>query len=85
MTKYTLKVNGMKCPKCEAHANAAIARVTGSGKVTSSHVKCETVVIARDGIEEAVLRNAIAEAGYEVVSVTSEPCEKKGFFSFLKR
>lgn len=85
MTKYTLKINGMKCPKCEAHVNKAITELTGSKKVTSSHADCETVVIARDGIEEAAFRDTVTALGYEMTGFGTELQEKKGLFSFLKK
>lgn len=85
MTKYTLKVNGMKCPKCEAHASEALTKLSGAKKVTSSHTAGECVFVARDGITEEALREAITSVGYELVEVKCEAQEKKGLFSFLKK
>lgn len=85
MTTYTLKINGMKCPKCEAHVNRALAELSGSKKVTSSHERSETVLVARDGLDEALLRDTVTALGYEVIAIESAPCEKKGLFSFLKK
>ena len=39
-----------------------------------------------DLLDEAALRQAIAETGYEVTAVSAHPAEeKKGLFGFLKR
>ena len=41
---------------------------------------------AENGLDEAALRQAIAETGYEVTAVSARPAgEKKGLFGFLKR
>ena len=85
MTKYILKVNGMKCPKCEAHASASLAKLSGAKKVSASHTAGECVFVACDGITEEALREAITSVGYELVSVKCEPQPKKGLFSFLKK
>ena len=53
-------------------------------KVTSSHTKKQTVIITEKDIPEQELKDAIAKTGYEVVSVSSEPYEKKGLFSAFK-
>ena len=70
MFKTTMKVEGMMCGMCEAHVNDAIRKEFPKvKKVTSSHGKGETVVEA---------------TGYQVLSVSTEPYEKKGLFSFGK-
>ena len=38
------------------------------------------VIIAEKDIPEQVLKNVVAKAGYDAVSVSSEPYEKKGLF-----
>lgn len=50
-------------------------------KVTSSHTKKESVILAEQEIPEPELRKVIAETGYDVTSVNWEPYEKKGLFS----
>lgn len=84
MLKITLKVEGMMCGMCEAHANKAIESAWKVKKVTSSHKDNETVIITENDISDADLTAVIKEAGYEVTAVTREPYEKKGLFSFLK-
>ena len=65
---------------CEAHINDAVRQAFSVKKVTSSHTKKQTVIIAENDISEQDLKNAISKAGYDVVSVSSEPYEKKGLF-----
>ncbi len=80
MVKITLDVEGMACGMCEAHINDAVRNTFTVKKVSSSHTKKQTVIISEQDISEQELRNVIAKAGYEVVSVKSEPYEKKGLF-----
>ena len=82
MTKYTLSVDGMQCGMCEAHVNDAVRKAFPVKKVTSSHSKGETVVIAEGAIDEQTLTDVINKTGYTVQSVTSEPYVKKGFHLF---
>lgn len=84
MNKITLKIDGMMCGMCESHINDAVRQKFGVKKVTSSHTKGETVILTEDDIGEQPLRAAIEAAGYKVLSVKSEPYEKKGLFGFLK-
>ncbi|MDE6517048.1 MAG: copper resistance protein CopZ, partial [Acetatifactor sp.] len=50
-----------------------------------AHAKKQTVIIAEEDILEQELKNVIAKAGYEAVSVSSEPYEKKGLLSAFGR
>ena len=50
-----------------------------------SHIKGETVIVSEAPLNEAALRTAIAETGYEVTDVSSKPYKKKGLFGFLKK
>ncbi|MCM1539561.1 MAG: copper resistance protein CopZ [bacterium] len=85
MVKITLGVEGMACSMCEAHINEAVRNAFPVKKVTSSHTKKQTVILAEQEIPEQQLRDAVAKTGYEVVSVDSEPYEKKGLFAAFKR
>lgn len=80
MIKLTIKIEGMACGMCEAHINEAVRNAFQVKKVTSSHTKRQTVIITEKDIPEQELRNVIGKAGYDVVSVSSEPYEKKGLF-----
>ena len=75
MTKTVLKIDGMMCGMCESHVK----------KVSSSHAKGETEVISEEALDEAKLAEVIKNTGYTLNGISSEPYEKEGFFSFLKK
>ena len=81
MIKTTLKIDGMMCGMCEAHINEVIRKtVPGAKKITSSHTRGESTFLTEEAPDGSLLREAIAATGYACLSVTSEPCEKKGLF-----
>ena len=84
MVKITLAIEGMACGMCEAHINEAVRNAFQVKKVTSSHTKKQTVIIAVKDIPEQELKNVIVKAGYDAVSVSSETYEKKGLFSAFR-
>ena len=84
MVKITLEVEGMACGMCESHVNEAVRKSFPVKKVTSSHTRRRTEVIAEAPIEEAALRAAVEATGYSVRSVRTEPYEKRGFSLFRK-
>ncbi len=49
MFQITLKIQGMMCGMCESHINDAIRQAFPVKKVTSSHTKGETVILAEVG------------------------------------
>lgn len=81
MTKYTVMVDGMQCGMCEAHVNDAVRKAFPIKKVTSSHAKKQTIILSEKPISEQALKKIINDTGYTVLSVESEPYEKKGLFS----
>ncbi len=64
--------------------NEAIRNAFRIKKVTSSHTKRQTVIIAEQDIPEQELKDVVAKAGYNILSVGSEPYEKKGLFSAFR-
>ncbi len=85
MVKITVGIEGMACGMCEAHINEAVRNAFRVKKVTSSHTKKQTVILAERDIPEQEVKEVIAKTGYDVVSVSSEPYEKKGLFSTFAR
>ena len=93
MVRTVLKIDGMMCGMCESHMNDlygffglfvsdffwrslhVILSVS-----SSSAKKGETVVISEESLDIPMLEKEIKEIGYELVSHTSEPYEKKGLF-----
>lgn len=80
MVKMILKIDGMACGMCESHINDMIRRNFKVKKVTSSHSKGETEIIAESPLDEKTLKKAIGNTGYTVLSVDTEHYLKKGFF-----
>ena len=81
MLKITLEVEGMRCGMCETHVNDVVRRVDGVKKVESAHAKGRTEVVAEDGTNIGLIKEAIAKQGYGVGKVETEPYEKRGLFS----
>ena len=81
MQKITLKIDGMMCGMCESHINDAIRNAVSVKKVSSSHSRGETVILTDTDISEAKLKEIIDKTGYQLISIKSEPYEKKGLFS----
>jgi copper chaperone CopZ len=78
MIQTTAKISGMACSMCEAHINDTIRRAFSVEKVSSSHMKGETVILSREPLDEAALRAAIAATGYTAGEIRAAPHEKKG-------
>ena len=84
MIKTTLEVKGMACGMCKNHVNEAIRNAFAVKKVTSSHTKNQTEIISEEPLDEGKIKSVIAETGYELGAIKSEPYQKKGLFSFGK-
>ena len=84
MTQITLKIDGMQCGMCESHMNDAVRAAFPVKKVTSSHSKGETVIVTEQDIPDELLKSTISKTGYELVSISRAPYEKKkGLFGKL--
>ena len=80
MLKITLEGEGMHCGMCETHVNDVVRRVDGVKKVSSSHAKGRTEVIAEDGVDITRIKAAITAQGYGVGRIETQPYEKHGLF-----
>ena len=85
MTKTVLKIDGMMCGMCEAHVNDAIRNAFAVKKVSSSHAKGETEIISAEPLDAEKLAEVVKNTGYTLKGISSEPCQKEGIFSFLKK
>ena len=68
MTK-TMMINGMMCPKCEAHTVKALEAIEGVEKAVASHTDKNAIVTLTKDVDNEVLKKAVEDAGYEVVSI----------------
>ena len=82
MEKITVGVDGMMCGHCEAHVNDAVRNALKVKKVSSSHAKKETVIIAEEGLTDEQIKLTIDATGYTVTGISREHYAKKGLFGF---
>ncbi len=68
--KKTLSIEGMSCGHCVNHVKNALADVAG---VESAEVDLGTkkAVVSGLALDDAALKAAVAEAGYEVVAIAA--------------
>lgn len=74
--KKIIEINGMSCEHCQARVEKVLNEIDGvEAKVELK--KNRAIVNLKENVDDNKLKEAITEAGYEVVSIT----EKKGLFS----
>lgn len=83
MIKTTVGIEGMVCEMCEAHINDVIRRTFSVKSAKADRRKKRCVVVSDEPLDEALLAKAIAEIGYKLTSVSSEPYQKKGFLGLF--
>ncbi len=66
----TMKINGMMCGHCEARVKKALEALDGVTSAQVSHERGEAVVTLASDVPDDVLRNAVTEQDYEVVSIS---------------
>ena len=66
----TMKINGMMCGHCEARVKKTLEALDGVTSAQVSHEKGEAVVTLASDVPDDVLRNAVTEQDYEVVSIS---------------
>ncbi|SCP94871.1 heavy-metal-associated domain-containing protein [Anaerobium acetethylicum] len=71
-----MNINGMTCGHCQARVENALNAIDGVEAKVDLKKKIAKVKMDRE-IPDEVLKAAVEEAGYEVVSIS----EKKGLFS----
>ena len=65
--KKVLKIEGMMCPRCQAHVEKALSAVGGVESVeVSLEEKSATVTLGAD-VSNEVLTQAVTDAGYDVI------------------
>ena len=68
MTK-TMKIEGMMCSHCEATVKKALEAIDGVVSATPSHVENSAVVELSKDVDDAVLKKAVEDKDYVVVSI----------------
>ena len=67
--KKTLKIEGMMCGHCEMHTKKALEALDGVTKVEVSHKTGTAVVTLDKDVSNDVLKQAVAEQGYQVTDI----------------
>ena len=67
--KKIIKIEGLMCPHCEAHAKTALENIVGVTVLDISHkTGVASVEITADVADES-LKNAIESQGYKVIGI----------------
>ncbi len=61
------KVSGMSCGHCEGSVSSEISEITGVSSVKAVAASGEVTVVSAAPLDEAAVRAAVDEAGYELV------------------
>ncbi len=65
----TINIEGMMCPRCEAHVKKALENINGVNSALASHEKGSAVVELNKEVSNEELKKAVEEAGYDFISV----------------
>ena len=65
----TMKIEGMMCGHCEAAVKKALEAIDGVASAEVSHVSGTAVVTLDKTVEDAVLRKAVEDKDYKVLSI----------------
>lgn len=69
MNTVTLEIKGMMCPHCEAHVRKALEAMDGVSVLKVSHEANSAEVQTASPVDEAVFRQVITDAGYELTGI----------------
>ena len=83
MIETTIGIDGMMCEMCETHINDAIRRNFHVKSAKANRRKRQCVVVSEEELDHDRIRAVIAETGYDLLSISSEPYQKKGFLGLF--
>lgn len=69
-TTFTMQIEGMMCPHCEARVKKALEAVEGVQEAKVSHQEANAVVTAAASVTKDSLAKAVTDAGYEVKGIS---------------
>ncbi len=64
-----IKVNGMMCAHCEDHVKKALEAIDGIESAAASHEENLVTITNSKDVDEALIRAAVTEAGYEYAGI----------------
>ena len=65
----TLSIEGMMCPRCEAHVVKALKAIEGVADAVADHTAGTAVVTLSAPVEDAVLKAAVEAEEYDVLGI----------------
>ncbi len=68
MTTETFKVAGMTCGHCVSAVKGEVTKIDGVTDVEVDLESGDVIVVSDRGVEDAIFRAAIDEAGYEIAT-----------------
>jgi copper chaperone CopZ len=83
MIQTTIGIDGMMCEMCEAHINDAIRKHFAVKSAKSNRKKKQCIVVSEVPLDEAKVREVIGQTGYELLSISSGPYQKKRLFGLF--
>ena len=72
--RKVLNIEGMMCGHCEATVRKALEAFEQVDEAVVSHENGTAVIVLNEPVDDSVLKKAIEDKGYDVVSI-SEHCE----------
>ena len=67
--KKTMKIEGMMCPRCEAHVKKALEALDGVSEATVSHTNGTAIVTLSAPLSNDLLRQAVEAEDYTVLEI----------------
>jgi copper chaperone CopZ len=83
MIQTTIGIDGMMCEMCEAHINDAIRKHFAVKSAKSNRKKKQCIVVSEEPLDETKVREVIGQTGYELLSISSGPYQKKRLFGLF--
>ena len=72
-----MNIEGMMCEHCEAHVKKALKAIDGVKSAEASHKAGKCDVVLSHSLDANILKSAVEEAGYKVVSILSNNKKEK--------
>ena len=69
-TTFTMQIEGMMCPHCEARVKKALEAIEGVQEAKVSHQAANAIVTATSAVSKDELAKAVTDAGYEVKGIS---------------
>ena len=69
-TTFTMQIEGMMCPHCEARVKKALEAIEGVQEAKVSHQEANAIVTAASAVSKEALTKAVTDAGYEVKGIS---------------